>query len=80
MLSSIIKQHQSHQQARNEEQEKNRKEAMLASNELTQGLPNNYNTNNNNLISEHYYFSSSRPSKRWNCTIILKPKTSRLRG
>lgn len=79
MLSSIIKQHQSHQQARNEEQEKNRKEAMLASNELTQGLPNNYNTNNNNLISEHY-FSSSRSSKRWNCTIILKPKTSRLRG
>lgn len=38
MLSSIIKQHQTNQQARNEEQEKNRKEAMLASNELTQGF------------------------------------------
>ena len=58
MLSSIIKQHQSHQQARNEEQEKNRKEAMLASNELTQGFL---------LIriifiksNRNYYFSSSR--------------------
>merc|ERR1711915_838858 len=43
MLSSMVKEHQSKQQARKEEQERRRKEAIATSNNLTQALVDHLN-------------------------------------